>query len=169
MLLKNAKSVQKENEQIRKKLEYQKNDLLQDKSLFDVSSRKVEIYKQMCDEVEENNMTIDSEVSAFKINRFEDFASRFNKFVGNIKKIVTSITTELNWYKAAFKNFWNKQSQDFRNIADIMDRNNCEKFSDYNKKYHNGQLDYQIQEKNQIIQKHAIRQKQIDNDLNWDR
>ncbi len=169
MLLKNAKSVQKENEQIRKKLEYQKNDLLQDKSLFDVSSRKVEIYKQMCDEVEENNMTIDSEVSAFKSNRFEDFASRFNKFVGNIKKILTSITTELNWYKAAFKNFWNKRSQDFRNIADVMDRNNCEKFSDYNKKYHNGQLDYQIQEKNQIIQKHAIRQKQIDNDLNWDR
>lgn len=26
----------------------------------------------------------------------------------HIKKIVTSITTELNWYKAAFKVFWDR-------------------------------------------------------------
>lgn len=114
-------------------------------------------------------MTIDSEVNAFKNNRFEDFTSRLNKFVGNVKKIVTAITTELNLYKAAFKDFWNKTSKDFRHLADVMDRNNCEKFSDYNKKFYNGELDYQIQEKNQIQQKHTIRQKKINDDYEWDR
>ena len=64
-------------------------------------------------------MSIDSEISIFKNNRFEDFTSRFNKFVENVKKIVTAITTELNWYKAAFKDFWNKTSKDFRHLADV--------------------------------------------------
>jgi len=105
----------------------------------------------------------------FKNNRFEDFTFRFNKFVGNVKKIVTAITTELNWYKAAFKDFWNKTSKDFRHLADLMDRNNCKKFSDYNKKFYNGELDYQIQEKNQIQQQHTLRQKKINDDYEWDR
>ena len=86
-----------------------------------------------------------------------------------VKKIVTEITTELNWYKAAFKDFWTKTSKDFRHLADLMDRNNCKKFSDYNKKFYNGELDYQIQEKNQIKQKHTIRQKKINDDYEWDR
>lgn len=50
-----------------------------------------------------------------------------------------------------------------------MDRNNCKKFSDYNKKYYNGELDYQIQEKNQIQQQHTLRQKKINDDYEWDR
>ena len=87
----------------------------------------------------------------------------------DVKKIVTAITTELNWYKAVFKDFWNKTSKDFRHLADLMDRNNCEKFSDYNKKYYNGELDYQIQEKNQIQQQHTLRQKKINDDYEWDR
>jgi len=50
-----------------------------------------------------------------------------------------------------------------------MDRNNYEKFSDYNKKFYNGELDYQSQEKNQIQQQHTIRQKKINDDYGWDR
>lgn len=42
-----------------------------------------------------------------------------------------------------------------------MDRNKCGNFSDYNKKFYNGELDYQIQEKNQICLQHIIRQKKI--------
>ena len=67
----------------------------------------INAYNQICGEVERNNMTVDFEINTFKNNRFEDFTTRFNKFVGNVKKIVTAITTELNWYKAVFKNFWN--------------------------------------------------------------
>lgn len=59
--------------------------------------------------------------------------------------------------------------KDFRHLADVMDRNKCEKFSDYNKKFYNGELDYQIQEKNQIQQKYTVRQKKINDDYEWDR
>lgn len=146
--LQDAQIIQAENKKESKTLELEQNDLERDKSLF---------------------KSIDSEISAFKDNRSEAFTSRFNKFVGNVKKIVTAITTELNWYKAAFKDFWNKTSKDFRHLADLMDRNNCEKFSDYNKKFYNGELDYQIQEKNQIQQKHTIHQKKNNDDYEWDR
>lgn len=152
-----------------KNLELEQNDLERDKSLFKTSSQKVGAYNQIWDEVERKNMSIDSEISTFKNNRFEDFTSRFNKFVGNVKKIVTAITTELNWYKAAFKDFWHKTPRDFRNLADEMDRNKCEDFSDYNKKFYNGELDYQIREKNQIHQQHIIRQKKINDAYEWNR
>lgn len=167
--LQNAQIIQAENEKASKNLELEQNDLERDKNLFKTSVQKVHAYNQICGEVERNNMSIDSEISIFKNNRFEDFTSRFNKFVENVKKIVTAITTELNWYKAAFKDFWNKTSKDFRHLADVMDKNNCKKFSDYNKKFYNGELDYQIQEKNQIKHKHTIRQKKINDDYEWDR
>lgn len=162
--LQDARTIKAENRKVSKNLELEKNDLDRDKMLFKTSAKKVVAYNQICDEVERNSMTIDSEIRAFKINRFEDFTSRFNKFVGNVKKIVTAITTELNWYKEVFKDFWNKTSKDFRHLADVMDRNKCEKFSDYNKKFYNAELDYQIQKKNQIQVQHAIRQKKINDD-----
>ena len=167
--LQNAQIIQAENKKESKTLELEQNDLERDKSLFKTSVQKVHAYNQICGEVERNNMSIDSEISIFKNNRVEDFTFRFNKFVENVKKIVTAVTTELNWYKAAFKDFWNKTSKDFRHLADLMDRNNCKKFSDYNKKFYNGELDYQIQEKNQIQQKHTIHQKKINDDYEWDR
>lgn len=167
--LQNAQIIQAENKKESKTLELEQNDLERDKSLFKTSVQKVHAYNQICGEVERNNMSIDSEISIFKNNRVEDFTFRFNKFVENVKKIVTAVTTELNWYKAAFKDFWNKTSKDFRHLADVMDKNNCKKFSDYNKKFYNGELDYQIQEKNQIKQKHTIRQKKINDDYEWDR
>ena len=167
--LQDAQNIQAENERASKNLELEQNDLDRDKNLFKTSAKKVDAYIQICDEVERNNMSIDSEISVFKNNRSEAFTFRFNKFVGNVKKIVTAITTELNWYKAAFKDFWNKTSKDFRHLADLMDRNNCEKFSDYNKKFYNGELDYHIQEKNQIKQQHTVRQKKINDDYEWDR
>ena len=104
-------------------------------------------------------MSIDSEISIFKNNRFEDFTSRFNKFVENVENVVPDTWTILHGYKASLRDVWNKPSMEFRHLADVMDRNNCKKFSDYNKKFYNGELDYQIQEKNQIQQKHTIRQK----------
>ena len=166
--LQDAQTIQDENKKASKNLELEQNDLERNKSLFKISTQKVVAYNQICDEVERNSMTIDSEIRAFKINRFEDFTSRFNKFVGNVKKIVTAITTELNWYKEVFKDFWNKTSKDFRHLADLMDRNKCEKFSDYNKKFYNAELDYQIQEMNQIQMQHTIRQKKINDDYEWE-
>ena len=178
-IIKENKELEEKNQEIcktqeqnllkEKELQRKQNDFERERGLFEASSLKIKDYNQICKEVEKNNLCIDSEVSSFRNNRFEDFSTRFNKFVTNVKKIVTAITTELNWYKAAFKNFWTKQSQDFRQLADEMDRNNCETFSNYNQKLHNGQLDYQLEQKRQIQQTHAIRQKQIDNQWDLDR
>ena len=108
-----------------------------------------------------------AEERGIKIDRSP--GEKHSHFVGNVKKIVTAITTELNWYKAVFKDIWNKTSKDIRHLADLMDRNNCEKFSDYNRKFYNGELDYQIQEKKRIKQQHTLRQKKINDDYEWDR
>lgn len=159
--------IQKQNYQTEKELQMKQNDFERDKDLFETSSLKIKGYNQICKEVENNTMTIDNVVNSFKNTRGEDFLTRLNRFVNDVKKIVTAITTELNWYKAAFKNFWGKRSQDFRQLADTMERNHCDNFSAYNQKLHNGQLDYQNEQKQQILQKHAIRQKQIDRE--WDR
>lgn len=150
---------EKKNAISAKQIENQKKDLLQAQKLFDVTKQKVQTYELIRKEVETSNLDIDMEVKKLITkNQTVTFSTRLQNFVTNVKKIVTSVVTELNWYKAAFKDFWNKRSKDFRILADVMDRNHCEKFSDYNQKYYNGQLDYQIKQK-----------KQIDNDLDYDR
>ena len=84
--LQSAQIIQAENKKESKTLELEQNDLERDKSLFKTSVQKVNAYNQICGEVERNNMTVDSEINTFKNNRFEDFTTRFNKFVGNVKK-----------------------------------------------------------------------------------
>lgn len=150
------------------KLSQKENDLNRDKQLFDTSKTKVDTYLQIRNDVKKNCISIDSEIQAFKNDRQKDFATRFNTFVANVKKIVTSITTELNFYKAAFERFWHKRSQDFRILADIMDRNRCKDFNEYNRKFHNGLLDYQIAHKQKIQEQHAIRKKELDDAFEMD-
>ena len=150
------------------KLSQKENDLNRDKQLFDTSKPKVDTYLQIRNDVKKNCISIDSEIQAFKNDRQKDFATRFNMFVTNVKKIVTTITTELNFYKAAFERFWHKRSQDFRILADIMDRNHCKDFNDYNRKFHNGLLDYQIVHKQKIQEQHAIRKQELDDEFEMD-
>lgn len=81
--LQDAQTIQAENKKATKNLELEQNDLDRDKSLFKTATQKVDAYNQICNEVERNNMTIDSEISIFRSNHSEVFTSRFNKFVGN--------------------------------------------------------------------------------------
>lgn len=73
--LQDAQIIQAENKKESKTLELEQNDLERDKSLFKTSVQKVHAYNQICGEVERNNMSIDSEISAFKDNRSEAFTS----------------------------------------------------------------------------------------------
>ncbi len=145
-------------------LSNKENDLNRDKQLFDTTKTKIDAYVQIKNEVKKNNLSIDTEVQTLTGDRSKDFPTRLNRFISNVKKIVTSITTELNFYKAAFEKFWHKRSADFRKLADLMDRNHCIDFDDYNRKFHNGLLDYQLQQKRQIQQQHQERKQQIDDD-----
>ena len=125
-------------------------------------------YIQISKDVTKNCMSIDNEIQIFQNDRYTPFPSRINKFVNNIKKIMTTVTTELNFYKAAFERFWHKRSSDFRKLADVMDRNKCVDFKSYNHKFHNGLLDYQLTKKQQIQQHHQERKQQIDDDFDLD-
>ncbi|MCR4733950.1 MAG: hypothetical protein K5829_02960 [Treponema sp.] len=145
-------------------LSNKENDLNRDKQLFDTTKTKIDAYVQIKNEVKKNNLSIDTEVQTLTGDRSKDFPTRLNRFISNVKKIVTSITTELNFYKAAFEKFWHKRSADFRKLADFMDRNHCIDFDDYNRKFHNGLLDYQLQQKRQIQQQHQERKQQIDDE-----
>ena len=150
-------------------LSNKENDLNRDKQLFDTTKTKIDAYVQIKNEVKKNNLSIDTEVQTLTGDRSKDFPTRLNRFISNVKKIVTSISTELNFYKAAFEKFWHKRSADFRKLADLMDRNHCIDFNDYNRKFHNGLLDYQLQQKRQIQQQHAEKKKQIEDDFDLDR
>jgi len=150
-------------------LSNKENDLNRDKQLFDTTKLKIDAYTKIKNEVKKNNLSIDSEIQVFSNDRSKDFSTRLNRFISNVKKIITSVTTELNFYKAAFERFWHKRSSDFRKLAELMDRNHCIDFDDYNRKFHNGLLDYQLAKKQQIQQQHAEKKNQIENDFDIER
>ena len=143
-------------------LSNKENDLNRDKQLFDTTKLKIDAYVQIKNEVKKNSMSIDSEVQTLTGDRSKDFPTRLNRFISNVKKIVTSITTELNFYKAAFERFWHKRPEDFHKLAILMQRNHCIDFDDYNRKFHKGLLDYQLDKKRLIQEQHQERKKQID-------
>lgn len=141
------------------------NDLNRDRQLFDTLKRKVDVYIKIKKEVKINNLLIDSEIQSLTNDRSKDLSTRLNRFITNVKKIVSSVTTELIFYKAAFERFWHKRSSDFRKLADIMDRNHCIDFHDFNQKFHNGILDYQLARKQRIQQNNQEKEKQISADF----
>ena len=162
------KIIKSDNKKKTEYLELKENDLNRDKELFNICKSKVNTYIQISKDVTKNCMSIDNEFQIFQNDRYTPFPSRINKFVNNIKKIMTTVTTELNFYKAAFERFWHKRSSDFRKLADVMDRNKCVDFKSYNHKFHNGLLDYQLTKKQQIQQHHQERKQQIDDDFDLD-
>ena len=162
------KIIKSDNKKKTEYLELKENDLNRDKELFNICKSKVNTYIQISKDVTKNCMSIDNEFQIFQNDRYTPFPSRINKFVNNIKKIMATVTTELNFYKAAFERFWHKRSSDFRKLADVMDRNKCVDFKSYNHKFHNGLLDYQLTKKQQIQQHHQERKQQIDDDFDLD-
>ncbi len=160
--------VNKEIKEQHSNLANKENDLKRDKQLFAITKGKGVVYFQIDKEVKSSGMNIDSELQTFTNDRSKDFTTRLNRLITNVKKIVISVTTELNFYKAAFERFWHKRSSDFRKLADLMDRNHCVDFHDYNRKFHKGLLDYQLAKKQQIEQHHQEIRNQINDDLDLD-
>ena len=133
-----------ENTELTKSLEAEKNSIEHNKQILDSSKHLMKTYSDIQKEVEANHLSIDSEVESLRNDKSLDFPSRLNRFVSNVKKIVTALSSEIGFYKSMFKSFWNKCASDLRKIADTMDRNNCKTYSDYYQKFCSNQLDYQI-------------------------
>ena len=148
--LSEAKRLHDETKSASEALSKEKESLEAKKKQFEKNRIKFRFYAETTKDVEEKHLSIDCEEKKFRENLSLPFSSRLNVFVSNVKKIVTSVVSELNAYKSAFKEFWTKKAQDFRLIADAMERNDCNTFVDYHKKKQNGELDWQIAERKQV-------------------
>lgn len=156
-----SQNIENENAKKSQELANTQNDLERDQKMFEEAKQKIKEFEQIRQNVRDNGEKIDDEIEKFQNNTSIPFPTRFNSFVKNIKRIVTAVTTELGFYKAAFKRFWTKKALDFRNLADEMERNHCETFSVYNKKLQNGELDYQLQKKKEIQHRHSEKRREI--------
>ncbi len=158
--LKKAESIQSQTEELKK-------DLEQKQKVFELQKEKVNYYQSVYHEVEEKNLEIENEEKRFHSDPGWRFSERIERFVKNVKKIVTGLVVELNTYKTAFKSFWQKRSDDFRKLADSMDKNHCLYFADYNAKSLNGELDFQIEEKRLLQQKKEERRRFNNSGMSW--
>ena len=154
-----------ENTELAKTLETEKNSIEHNKQILASSKHMMKTYSDIQKEVEANHLSIDSEVDYLRNDKSLDFPSRLNRFVSNVKNIVTALSSEIGFYKSMFKSFWFKCASDFRKIADSMDRNNCKTYSDYYQKYCRHQLDYQIAAK----KSHKNSDNEVDNNLEFER
>lgn len=156
-----------ENAELLQSLDEKKKNIEHDKQALESSKRVVKTYTDIQQEVDAKQLTIDSEIESLKNDKSLDFNSRLNRFITNVKNIVTALSSEIGFYKSMFKSFWSKCSSDFRKIADIMDRNNCNTYSDYYQKYCKHQLDYQIDEAKHI--KPIIHKNGLDSSADYER
>ena len=140
----------KENEIMQKKIVEQKLEIEREKKIvekkhneFVMIKNKIDIYNKINVEVKNQHINFDKETKKLYRKDNEPFLNHVESFVTNVRKLITSITNELIFYKTVFKNFWKKRPQDFRDLAESMERNSCNNFKDYNRKLSNGKLDYQ--------------------------
>lgn len=119
--------LQREENLKRKELEFSRLDL------------KIQSYKDIDKAVRKENLRIDEEVDAFFKDTSIPLKNRMDVFIKKVKKIVTAIVTELNFYKKTFKSFFRKTPKDFRDIAKQMEINKCSNFKEYTSKLFNGQ------------------------------
>lgn len=163
--LSKAQNLEKQNAKKSLELANLQNDIERDKKMFEETRLKVEKFEQIRQDVSKNGENVEKEIKKFQENNSVPLEKRFNSFVTNIRKIVTAVSTELGFYKAAFKKFWLKKASEFRNLADEMERNHCETFSVYNKKLQNGELDYQLRKKERIQQRHSEKKREISSSM----
>lgn len=144
-----------------------KMDFEMEKELFNMNTKKIQSYQRTTEDVELSERAIDSEVNRLKSTSSASFASRFSVFVINVKKIMTKAITELHAYKYAFKRFWKFGSKEFRTLATLMERNNCQTYEDFNSQNLAGKLDFQQRKATEI--KHKYKSHHKDDDYSYSR
>lgn len=160
-LNKERQQIEKDKARTESELNRKKSAYLQEKELFEMNRHNQIAYNETTKMVKENSIKIDTEVEQLKNGRLP-FAERLASFVSNVKKIVTSLSCELIKYKKTFSSFWKKESNDFRTLADLMDRNKCKTFLEFIRKHNQIQTDYQIRQKQQIQEKYKLQNRKIE-------
>jgi hypothetical protein len=127
-------------------------------------SHLVDSYDTICSEVSNRSLSINKAEKRFHEDKDRvPFNERLKTFVTDTKKIVVDLVTELDKYKQAFHMFWKATANDFRNLANSMDRNGCGTFEKFHHKRMHGMLKNQVEQKNKNYREYNEQKKRIDN------
>lgn len=78
--------------------------------------------------------------------------------VSNFTDLCRKVVAKLHDAIIGFKTFLQgKTAQDFRHLANDMDRNGTKTFDEYESRWENGSLDWQIESRQQRLQQRNIR------------
>lgn len=89
-------------------------------------------YAQIVEEVTINKKAIERLENDFlKPSSESNLRTKMEAFANGCKKIITSLATQLSKYKQAFEHFWKWKPKQFRELADSMERMNCQNYELY--------------------------------------
>ena len=122
----------KENLQITEQNKKKEDELSKQTEFIKSKQALVNSFENISDEVTKNQLSIDKIESEFwKKEKSHSLKERITSFVSDCKKVVTNLAVQLSKYKNTFERFWKWKPNQFRELADKMEKNNCENFEQY--------------------------------------
>lgn len=125
--------LKKQVEEETKKLQKTKEEVETQKCWIEKNQQKAQAIAVIYKEVEEKKLSFDEEYEKLNAPNKISLKDKVSTFTQNVRKIIIHISTELTSYKKAFSKFWHAKAEDFRNLADYMDKENCHDFEAYHK------------------------------------
>ena len=131
----------KEKELAKKETELLEQDKLLSQKIdfFKSKSDLVHSFESTAEEVKNNNLSFDKIESEFWANeKTHSLKQRISNFLNGCKKVVTNLSLQLSEYKQAFEKFWKWKPKQFRELADSMEKLNCQNYESYFAARHSG-------------------------------
>lgn len=98
-------------------------------------------YAQIVEEVSINKKVIDALENDFlKPSNETNLKTKIVSLVNGCKNVITSLATQLSRYKQAFDDLWKWKPKQFRELADIMEKFNCQNYEMYFEKKRFGRI-----------------------------
>ena len=99
---------------------------------FKSKSDLVHSFESTAEEVRNNNLSFDKIETEFWANeKTHSLKQRISNFLNGCKKVVTNLSLQLSEYKQAFEKFWKWKPKQFRELADSMEKLNCQNYESY--------------------------------------
>lgn len=99
---------------------------------FKSRSELVHSFECTAEEVKNNNLSFEKIEAEFWANeKTHPLKQRISNFLKGCKKVVTHLSLQLSEYKQAFERFWKWKPKQFRELADSMEKLNCQNYESY--------------------------------------
>lgn len=108
---------------------------------FKSKSDLVHSFESTAEEVKNNKLSFDKIEAEFWANeKTHSLKRRISNFLNGCKNVVTHLSLQLSKYKQAFEDFWSWKPKQFRELADSMEKLNCQNYELYFERKRFGQL-----------------------------